>query len=276
MCIRDSYNPHAVAGTSARPERVPGENIPESVYRYRELQVREFEDLTGVFDILRGDRPPGVEAFSALQLLVERSQARFTSAFQSRSEMYQKWYSVALELERQFGPDERVMTLVGHNAGFTFRKFERAQLQGNILITIEDGTNIPKTPLGKRAAMEHANQLGLLGPSGKDWNQEERYKALKQLGVEDLTEALDGQVKVALEMQDAFESWVKVQAPGLQEALAEDQRIQEEQQAIEAQVEQDNIALGREFEAALAAAQAAGQPPPPNPCLLYTSDAADE
>ena len=191
--------------------------------------------------------------------------------------MYQQWYSVALELERQYGPDERVMTLVGHNAGFTFKKFERAQLQGSILIAIEDGTNIPKTPLGRRAAMERANQMGLLGPAGKDWDQEERYKALKQLGVEDLTEALDGQVKVALEMQDAFESWAKEQAPGLQEALAEDARINQQQQAIEAQVEQQNVALAQDFEAAAAAAQAEGRQPPqppntPNLSLIHISE----
>ena len=182
---------------------------------------------------MRGDRPPGVEAFSALQLLVERSQARFTTAFASRSEMYQKWYSVALDLERQFGPDERVLNLVGRNGSFTFKKFEKAQLQGNILITIEDGTNIPKTPLGRRAAMEHAHGMGLLGPEGDGWESGQRYRAMQILGVEDLNPSLDDHTKTALSMQDEFEQWAKNGAEGLQEAIAEDQQIQ--QQAEEAQ-----------------------------------------
>ena len=257
------WNPHAVAGTNARPERIPGENIAQSVFSYRELMVREFEDLTGVFDILRGDRPPGVEAFSALQLLVERSQARFTSAFASRSDMYQSWYGVALELERAYGPNERTMNLVGHNSSYTFKKFEKAQLQGSIIVAIEDGTNIPKTPLGKRAAIEHANQLGLLGPQGQEWKQDERHKALTQLGVEDMSPSLDGHVKSSLEMQSSFEDWARHGAPGLQEALQADAQIQQQMQQIEADVNAKNAAIEAENAAMPAQMDATGKVLPP-------------
>ena len=157
------WNPNTASGTAARPDRIPGQEIPASLMKLRETYIAEFEDLTGVFEILKGQKPTGAEAFSALQLLVERSQARFTSCFQSRSSMYRKWYEVALDLERQYGPVERTMSLIGHNGGYAYKYFKNAQIQGNVSITIEDGTNVPKTPLGKRAAMEHANQMGLLG-----------------------------------------------------------------------------------------------------------------
>ena len=198
------WNPLGAAGPQAEPKRISGENIPPTLFQLREQYVRDIEEISGTFDILKGARPQGVEAFSAMQLLVERSQARFTSAFSSRGRMYRDWYGVALELERKFGPDQRVQTLVGHNRGYTFREFQKADLQGNVNIRIEDGTNTPKTPLGKRAAIEHAAQLGLINPEDPD----QRYTLLNHLGVADLSPSLDVHVQAALHNQDAFENWV--------------------------------------------------------------------
>lgn len=196
------WNPLA-AGGNGEPKRIAGENIPDTLFRLREQYLKDIEELSGAFDILKGQRPSGIEAFSALQLLVERSQARFTSAFSSRGEMYRSWFSVALELERQFGPDQRIMTMVSPNKGFTFRQFQNAQLQGNVSIHIEDGTNTPKTSLGKRAAIEHANQLQILDPQ----DPEQKYTILSYLGLSELVPSLDMHVQAALQIQDAFERW---------------------------------------------------------------------
>jgi hypothetical protein len=196
------WNPLA-AGGNAKPERVPGENVPPTLYTLREQYLRDIEDLAGTYDIMKGNKPAGVEAFSALQLLVEKSQARFTSAFKARGEMYRAWFATALELERSFGPETRIMSVVSPNKGYTFKQFEKAQLQGNVEIHIEDGTDTPKTALGKRAAIEHANQLHLLDPNDPD----QKYAILSQLGLSDLVPSLDVHVQTALQIQDDFERW---------------------------------------------------------------------
>jgi hypothetical protein len=198
------WNPLAGGGLG-KPERIAGENIPMTLFQLRAQYLKDLEELSGTFDILKGQRPAGVEAFSALQLLVERSQARFASAFASRGEMYRYWFSVALEMERQFGPDHRIKAIVSPNKGFTFMQFENAELQGNVEIHIEDGTNAPKTALGKRAAIEHANQLSILDPA----DPEQRYSILTYLGLSDLVPSLDMHVQSALQIQDAFERWVE-------------------------------------------------------------------
>jgi hypothetical protein len=89
------------------------------------------------------------------------------------------------------------------NRGYTFKQFENAQLQGQVTVQIEDGSNMPKTSLGKRAAIEQANQLQLLNPQDPD----QRYTLLQTFGLSDLSPALDAHVTTALEMQDAFEKW---------------------------------------------------------------------
>ena len=198
------WNPLA-GGGNAKPERIAGENIPPTLFQLRAEYLKDLEELSGTFDILKGQRPAGVEAFSALQLLVERSQARFTSAFASRGEMYRTWFMTALEMERSFGPEHRIKAVVSPNKGYTFQQFQKAQLSGNVSVHIEDGTNQPKTSLGKRAAIEHANQLSILDPQ----DPEQKYTILSYLGLSDLVPSLDMHVQSALQIQDAFERWAE-------------------------------------------------------------------
>lgn len=193
------------AGGQGKPERVGGENIPGSLFQFREQILKDIEELTGTYDIIKGQKPTGIEAFSALQLLVERSQSRFGSVFKSRGEMYQKWFALALELERQFGPEQRTLAVLGPNRGYTFQHFENAQLQSKVSVRIEDGSNMPKTALGKRAAIEQANQLRLIDPNDPD----QRYALLTTFGLTDLVPSLDIHVQSALQIQDAFERWVE-------------------------------------------------------------------
>lgn len=193
------------AGGQGKPERVQGVPIDGSLFEFRAQIIKDIEDLSGAFDIIKGQKPQGVEAFSALQLLVERSQSRFTAVFQSRGEMYRKWFSLAIELERQFGPQQRTWAVVGPNRGYTFRHFENAQLQGEVTFDIEDGSNMPKTALGKRAAIEQANQLGLLDPNDPD----QKYALLSNFGLSDLVPSLNFHVQAALQLQDSFEKWIQ-------------------------------------------------------------------
>lgn len=196
------YNPNLAAG-NAKPERIPGENIPPSIMALRQSYVTDLENLMGTSDVLKGQRPPNIEAFSALQLLVERSQARFAPALTARGKLYRDWYGMALELEREFGPDERIWTVLGPNQTWTVENFRKADLDGAIEVVIEDGSQTPKTSLGKRAGIEQLNQLGLVDKN----DPEQRYTIYRVFGATDLLPSLDNDVKSALQEQDAFERW---------------------------------------------------------------------
>jgi len=53
---------------------------------------------------MNGANPPDVNAFSALQLLDERSKGRFIPVLESQADAYRGWYSSAIELEREIWP----------------------------------------------------------------------------------------------------------------------------------------------------------------------------
>jgi hypothetical protein len=197
------WNPLTVGG-NAKPERVAGLPIDASLMALREQYLRDIEELSGTFDILKGQKPAGVEAFSAIQALIERSQARFSSVFKSRGNAYKDWYKFAIELERAFGPDERVRQSMTPARTWTYEIFKNTQLQGSVNVVIEDGSQQPKTNLGMRAAVEHANTLGLLDMK----DPETQYEGLKLFGLTGMMPSLDIAVQSALQKQQAFEDWI--------------------------------------------------------------------
>jgi hypothetical protein len=235
------YQP-LIAGGLAKPERLAGENVPPSLIQIREQKVADIEDALGTFEIMKGAKPPSVEAFSALQLLVERSQSRFGPVLAARGRTYADWFACAIELERQFGPTDRSGAVLGPNRSYTYQTFKNANLQGAITVIIEDGSQTPKTNLGKRAAIEQLNQLGMLDPT----NPDQKYAVYQQFGVSDLAPGLDANVKSALQEQDAFETWA------LSPAADETQMAAYQQ----AQMMQQEAAMQ---------ADAMGQPVPPLP-----------
>lgn len=188
---------------SQPPDRVPGEPVNQSNFALRQQYKDDAEELAGSYDVLKGQKPSGVEAYSALQLLVDRSQSRFTTLFKARGRAYRDWYECAIELERQNGPTERVKRLLGPNRSWTFETFEKMRLDGDIEIRIEDGSTQPKTALARRANIEHAKQLQLINPG----DTEQTYNLLNELGLPELAPSLDADVNSALQEQDAFEEW---------------------------------------------------------------------
>lgn len=199
------WNPLTVGG-NAKPERIAGVGPDSSLFTIREQYLRDIEELAGTFDVLKGQKPSGVEAFSALQLLVERSQARFASVFASRGDVFKKWAGFALELERKFGPDERTKAILTPARSYVFKTFKRAQLRGAVTMVVEDGSTTPKTSLGMRASVEHANNLGMLNMSDPD----QQYEGLKLFGLTRMVPTLDIHVQAVLQKQQAFEQWVSL------------------------------------------------------------------
>jgi hypothetical protein len=203
------YNPLATGG--AEPKKIEGSNVPGSLIQIRRQLIEDIERLAGTYDVIKGAKPVGVEAFSALQLLVERSQSRFAIPLANRGESYRQWFAMALELERAYGPDERTWAVLGPNEQWTRMQFRRAHLQGAIDILLEDGSQLPKTSLGMRASIEQLRQMNAVDFS----NPDVLYSVLRTFGATSLIPALDAHVKAALQEQDAFERWAVTTQPSV-------------------------------------------------------------
>jgi len=229
------WNPLTVGG-NAKPERVDGLGPNQSLFQIREQHLKDIEEGMGTFDVLKGSKPPGVDSFSGMQLMVERGQSRFASSFKARGHLYRDWVKFALEIEREFGPEERTRNVLSPARQWTQQQFKNAQLQGSFDIIVEDGSTAPKTTLGTRAAVEHLNSLGFLDPADPD----QRYKVLQLFGQGQLAPSLDIHMQAALRKQQAFEEWAQnpeAQQMSLQLATAETQKFEQELAAVKPEEE---------------------------------------
>lgn len=208
------WNPLTVGG-NAKPERIDGLGPNPSLFQIREQHIKDIEEGLGTFDVLKGAKPTGVEAFSALQLLVERGQARFASAFKSRGSLYKDWFKFALEIEREFGPEVRTQAILSPARSWTMQQFKNADLDGCFEVIVEDGSMTPKTTLGIRAAIDHLASLGLIDPNDPD----QKATILQLFGQTKLIPKLDSDLQSALRKQEGFEQWVK--SPEAQQASAQ-------------------------------------------------------
>lgn len=231
------WNPLTVQG-GAKPERIAGEGPHGSLFQIREQYLHDIEELAGTFDIVKGAKPTGVEAFSALQLLVERSQSRFSSVFGSRADAAGHTLKVQLELERSFGPNTITKAILSPAKTWSYKNFQNADLQGNVSVVVESGSQAPKTNLGKRAAIEHLNQLGMIDPTDPD----QKYKIFQEFGMSGLSPKLDIDVTSALQKQQAFEEWIQ-NTQGVQQWAMAVQQKQQAFDAAQAQVQQTAAAM---------------------------------
>jgi len=197
------YNPIAGAGYNPKPERIEGSQIPSSLVNFRIQLLNDIESLTGTYDVIKGSKPTGVEAFSALQLLVERSQSRFTPVLMERGDAYARLFALWIELERVYGPMERFESVAGPNGERALQLFRAADLAGTVSIQIEDGSQVPKTNLGQRAAIEQLTKLGVINPQAPDTG----YQILNTFGQAKLMPSLDVHVRRARVEQTEWEAW---------------------------------------------------------------------
>jgi hypothetical protein len=222
------WNPLSVMGSNAKPERIAGEGPHGSLFTLREMYLKDIEEITGTYDIIKGAKPTGVEAFSALALLDERSKSRFASLFQSRADAYAHTAKVQLELEREFGPDKITMSVLSPAKRWSYKNFKKADLQGNVTVIVENGTQTPKSNLGRRAAIEHLNTLGFINPQDPD----QKYKIFSEFGMAGLSPSLDIDVTAALQKQEAFEEWIgndQVVQQWAQQQVAQQQQFEVQQ-----------------------------------------------
>lgn len=211
-----------VGASNAKPERMGGENPPSSAFQLRQQHLGDIEELAGTYDVIKGSKPSGVEAFSALQLLVEQSRGRFSPLFKSRGRAFAHWADIAIELERRHGPTQRVRNVQSPYGTWSYQIFRKADLEGSITVRVEDGSTAPKTALGMRAAIEHLNQLGMVNPQDSD----QVYAVMQKFGANWLIPALDSAIKSALREQDEFGEWVKGGMEGVEQFVMYQQQMQ--------------------------------------------------
>lgn len=156
---------NAEAGT---PVTVPAAGVDASVFQEREQVIEEMKLLSGAMDILTGDRPPGVNAASALSLLYEVGTGKLFPMLDRWKRFVENSQKKQLKLIAKNYKEPRpeyIRILKQRNkdlAESDIDQFLGETLLDNCNVIVEAGSNVPKLEAMKQMRLQEAAQMGAI------------------------------------------------------------------------------------------------------------------
>lgn len=155
-------------GGGAKPEILPSSGVDQSVFAERAQCVSDLKEITGAIDILKGDRPPGVNAASALNLLYEVGTGKLYPILERWKMFVEQDQKKQLRLIAQKYKEPRpewIRLLKSKNSELSeedINQFIGADLNDNWNVVVEAGSNIPKLQAAKQGMLVELAQMGML------------------------------------------------------------------------------------------------------------------
>ncbi len=174
------YNQEAGA-----PSTVPSAGVDPSVFKEREQVIEEMKMLSGAMDILTGDRPPGVNAASALALLYEVGTGKLFPMLDRWKRFVESSQKKQLRLISKNYKERRedfIRIMKRRNTDLSesmIDNFLGADLLDNCNVVVEAGSNVPKLEAMKQMRLQEAAQMAAIDLS----TPENRAEFQRQMGI---------------------------------------------------------------------------------------------
>lgn len=168
------------------PTTVTAAGVDPQVFREREQCVEDIKTITGAIDILKGDRPPGVNAASALSLLYEVGTGKIFPVLDRWKRFIESDQKKELRLLAKHYREPRpayIALLKAHNkelAEAEIDKFLGQDLLDNCNVIVEAGSNVPKLEAMKQMRLQEAAQTGAIDLMN---SAENRAEYQRQMGI---------------------------------------------------------------------------------------------
>lgn len=181
------------------PTIIPPAGVHETVFQERGQRVEDFKQITGAVDILKGDRPPGVTAASALNLLFEVGTGKLFPVLDRWKYFIENSQKKQLRMVANKYKEPRpefIKSLISKNRELTedqLKSFIGEDLNDNCNVIIEASSSIPKLKAAEHALLQETAQLGVLNLE----NPANRQEYLSRLGIEGFDSSFSKDVKRA-------------------------------------------------------------------------------
>lgn len=167
------------------PQTVPSAGVDASVFKEREQVIEEMKMLSGAMDILTGDRPPGVNAASALALLYEVGTGKLFPMLDRWKRFVESSQKKQLRLISKNFTERRedfIRIMKRRNKELSesmIDNFLGSELLDNCNVTVEAGSNVPKLEAMKQMRLTEAAQMAAIDLS----TPENRAEFQRQMGI---------------------------------------------------------------------------------------------
>lgn len=155
-------------GSGAVPSTIPAAGVDQTVFVEREQRVEDFKQITGAIDILKGDRPPGVTAASALSMLYEVGTGKLFPILDRWKKFVESDQKKQLKLVSSHYREPRedfIRLLQSRNKELSVEEISRfigEDLHDNCNVIIEAGSHIPKLQAAEQALLLEVANTGAL------------------------------------------------------------------------------------------------------------------
>lgn len=181
------------------PQRLAGENVPSSILQFLEYLDKDFEEISSVYDALKGSAPQGISAGYALQLLTERGMSRWGPAFQRWENGLVQWGKQVTAMARNHTPALQLRSMLGEHGDWELSKFKEESMIG-FKMQLEAAALRPRSALTEQAQVEQAIHTGLINLQDPNI----KAKLLRNMGLSRYDFDTDWDIKDAKREEQAF------------------------------------------------------------------------
>jgi hypothetical protein len=129
------------------PVLANAQSIPSDLFAFRDKLKEEFQQISGVFGVSRGEPPPGIKAGVALQFLSEQESERYNELVLKWNEMIRQVAQITIAVAGDYydQSDERMVRVLGKNNEYMTEFFKVSALEKDYDIRIQNSSALPKS-----------------------------------------------------------------------------------------------------------------------------------
>jgi hypothetical protein len=131
----------------SRPELVQANPTGRETYEFRQSLKEEFQQLSGVFGVSRGEPPAGIKAGVALQFLAEQENERRNEAVLKFNEWIREtaWMTLAVAGDYYDASDNRMIRVMGKENEYMNEFFDAFHLSRPYDVKIQTASALPSS-----------------------------------------------------------------------------------------------------------------------------------
>lgn len=167
------------------PNIIPAAGVDPTVFQERAQRVEDMKNISGAIDILKGDRPDGITAASALEMLYEVGMGKLFPILDRWKAFCENSQKKQLRIISKFYKEPRpafIRLLQQKNKELSseaINKFIGADLYDNCNVQVEAGSNVTKLQAAKKQELREAAQIGVLNLA----DPRNRQQYLEDMGI---------------------------------------------------------------------------------------------
>lgn len=133
--------------------------MPAYVQSELDRMEQSLREISGQFEVTKGQVPAGVTAASAINLLQEADETRLAGDVQDLEHALALAGTKVLGLVARFYTDQRTIHIAGDDGAWDIEEFRGEMLGDNTQVEVQAGSAMPRSKAAKQAAMQEVLNL---------------------------------------------------------------------------------------------------------------------